>query len=247
MNSKRMLGFALAVVALALPAVGGAAQTGPGRAHYVFRGHLIATPPANATSISVEIEGGNRIALKKMLGSSVDQTFAVGTGTEFLKWSKGLPTVVHSNDLTAGDWVTVNVRAPRNASLAEIETHPAGIVGDRGPNPNPPNKPLYLFRGTLAGAAGSSSVTLNVRSGNRNALRLLLGQPAQQTFTYGPETIFLVWHGKVPSVITPAQLTVGDRVTLRIRASKGLTLAQVESTPAVRVAEHEPANAKVVG
>jgi hypothetical protein len=246
MNSKRMLGFALAVLALALPAAGGA-QGGPDRAPYVFRGHLLSSPPANATSISVQIEGGNRIALQKMLGASVNQTFAVGTGTEFLKWSNGIPTVVHSNDLAAGDWVSVNVRAPRNASLAEIETHPAGIVGDRGPNPNPPNKPLYLFRGTLAAAAGSSSVTLNVHTGNRNALRLLLGQPAQQTFTYGPETIFLVWRGKVPTVITPAQLTVGDRVTLRLRASKGLTLAQVEATPATRVAEHEPATAKVVG
>jgi len=246
MNSKRMLGFALAVLALALPAAGGAKDR-PDGAHYVFRGHLLSSPPANATSISVQIEGGNRIALQKMLGASVNQTFAVGTGTEFLKWSNGIPTVVHSNDLAAGDWLSVNVRAPRNASLGEIETHPAGIVGDRGPNPNPPNKPLYLFRGTLAAAAGSSSVTLNVHTGNRNALRLLLGQPAQQTFNYGPETIFLVWHGKVPTVITPAQLTVGDRVTLRTRASKGLTLAQVEATPATRVAEHEPATAKVVG
>jgi hypothetical protein len=246
MNSKRMLGFALAVLALALPAAGGA-QGNANRAHYIFRGHLISAPPANATSIAVNVEGGNRIALKKMLGASVNQSFAVGTGTEFLKWSNGIPTVVHSNDLAAGDWVTVNVRAARNASLTEIESHPAGIVGDRGPNPNPPSKPLYLFRGTLAAAAGSNSVTLNVRGGNRNALKTLLGQPAQQTFTYGPETIFLVWRGKVPTVITPAQLTVGDRVTLRIRAAKGLTLAQVESMPATRVAEHEPANAKVVG
>jgi hypothetical protein len=243
MNSKRMLGFAFAVLALALPAAGGAQGSAAG-AHYIFRGHLLTSPPANATSISVQIEGGNRIALQKMLGASVNQTFAVGTGTEFLKWSNGIPTVVHSNDLAAGDWVTVNVRAGRNATLAEIETHPAGIVGDRGPNPNKPDKPLYLFRGTLAAAAGSSTVTLNVRNGNRNALRLLVGQPAQQTFTYGPETIFLVWNGKVPSVITPAQLKVGDRVTLRVRAAKGFTLAQVEATAATRVAEHEPANAK---
>lgn len=246
MNTKRMLGLALAIVSLALPAAG-AAQGGADRAHYVFRGHLLSSPPANATSISVEIEGGNRIALKKMLGASVDQSFTVGTGTEFLKWSNGIPTVVHSNDLAAGDWVAVNVRASRSASLSEIESRPAGIVGDRGPNPNPPSKPLYLFRGKLAVAAGSNSVTLDVHNGNRNALRLLLGQPAQQTFTYGPETIFLVWHGKVPSVITPSQLTVGDRITIRIRAAKHLTLAQVESTPATRVAEHEPANATVVG
>jgi hypothetical protein len=246
MTSKRMLGFALAVLALALPAAGGAQGNANG-AHYIFRGHLLASPPANATSIAVNVEGGNRIALKKMLGSSVNQTFTVGTGTEFLRWSNGIPTVVHSNDLAAGDWVTVNVRAARNASLAEIESHPSGIVGDRGPNPNPASKPLYLFRGKLAAAAGANSVTLNVGGGNRNALKLLLGQSAQQTFTYGPETIFLVWRGKVPTVITPAQLTVGDRITLRIRAAKGLTLSQVESTPATRVAEHEPSNAKVVG
>jgi hypothetical protein len=246
MNSKRMLGLALAVLSLALPAAG-AAQGGADRAHYIFRGHLLSSPPANATSISVQVEGGNRIALKKMLGSSVNQSFAVGTGTVFLKWSNGIPTVVHSNDLAAGDWVTVNVRAARSASLSEIESRPAGIVGDRGPNPNPPSKPLYLFRGKLAAPAGPNSVTLNVGGGNRPALKLLLGQPAQQTFTYGPETIFLVWRGKVPSVITPSQLTVGDRITIRIRAAKHLTLAQVEATQAARVAEHEPANAKVVG
>jgi hypothetical protein len=182
-----------------------------------------------------------------MLGASVDQTFTVGTGTEFLKWSNGVPTVVHSNDLAAGDWVIVHVRAPRQASLAEIESRPAGIVGDRGAKPNPPAKPLYLFRGTLAAPAGASSVTLNVIGGNRHALRALLGQPAQQTFSYGSETIFLLWKGKVPTVITPAQLTVGDRVTLRVRAAKGSSLGVVESTAATRVAEHEPANAKVVG
>src|SRR5215216_1708915 len=107
MNGKRILVLALAVASLVLPAAG-AAQGGPARTHFVFRGHLLATPAANATSISVEVEGGNRLALKKMLGASVDQTFTVGTGTEFLKWSNGVPTVVHSNDLAAGDWVIVH-------------------------------------------------------------------------------------------------------------------------------------------
>jgi hypothetical protein len=248
MTGRKLLVVAAAVSSLVLPAGGAvAAQNGPARTHFVFRGHLLAAPPANATSISVEVEGGNRIALKKMLGASVDQNFAVGTGTVFLKWSNGVPTVVHSNDLAAGDWVAVHVRAARNASLSEIESRPAGTVADRGPNPNPPSKPLFLFRGKLTGPAGASSITLDVKGGNRNALRLLLGAPSQQTFTYGAETIFLLWHGRVPTVISPSQLTVGDRVTVRIRAAKGSTLGQVEATAANRVAEHEPANAKVVG
>src|ERR1041385_3542123 len=148
MSSKRMLRIVLAALSLALLAAGaapgsGARQHNDFRAQYIFRGHLLATPPANATSVSLSVEGGNRLALRAMLGQSVDQNFAVGTGTEFLKWSHGIPTVVHSNDLTAGDWVVVHVRAPRNAPLAQIESRPAGIVADRGPNPNPPSKPLY--------------------------------------------------------------------------------------------------------
>src|SRR5438874_2435090 len=155
MISKRMLRIALAAASLALLAAGAAQGGGGFRAHYVFRGHLLATPPANATSISISVEGGNRIALQKMLGQSVDQNFAVGTGTEFLKWSHGIPTVVHANDLTAGDWVVVHVRAPYDASLAQVESRPAGIVADRGTQPNPPSQPLYLFRGRLTAAAGT--------------------------------------------------------------------------------------------
>jgi hypothetical protein len=245
MTSKRVLRVVFAAVSLALLAAGAAQGSGARahsifRAHYVFRGHLLATPPANATSVSLSVEGGNRLALEAMLGQSVDQQFTVGTGTEFLKWSHGIPTVVHSNDLAAGDWVAVNVRAPRNAPLARIESRPAGIVADRGANPNPPSRPLYLFRGKLAATAGPSSITVNVKGGNRLALRLLLGQPSQQSFTYGQETIFLLWQGKVPTVISPSQLTVGDHITVRIRAPRGLTLGQVESTPAVHIGEHEP-------
>jgi hypothetical protein len=47
----------------------------------------------------------------------------------------------------------------------------------------------------------------------------------------------------VPSVIDPSQLKAGDRITVRIRAPRTSTLAQVESTPARHVGDHEPANA----
>ena len=78
------------------------------------------------------MQGGNKAALRAMLGQPVTQTFAYGTTTEFLKWSKGIPTIVQAGDLAAGDYVTVNVRAPRNSDLAAIEQQPAGIVGDHG-------------------------------------------------------------------------------------------------------------------
>src|SRR5206468_3867816 len=195
-NDRRSVRAVLAALSLALLA-SAAAQGGGVRAHYIFRGHLLATPPANATSISLTVEGGNRIALKAMLGASVDQNFAVGTGTEFLRWSHGVPTVVHANDLRAGDWAVVNVRAPYGSSLAQVESRPAGIVADRGAKPNPPTYPLFLFRGRVAAPAGTSTLSVDVRGGNRRGLRLLLGNTRQQSFTFGPETIFLRWQGKV--------------------------------------------------
>jgi hypothetical protein len=249
MTGKRTFGIAIAALLLGLLGTSAALAAGPAQenakakaAHFQFRGHLKA---ASSTSLSLTVEGGNRLALKKMLGASVDQSFAVGDRTEFLKWSHGIPTVVHAGDLAVGDWVVVNVRAPRAAELAEIEAGGAGVVSDRGAQPNPPTKPLFLFRGKLAAAAGSSSIAIDVGGGNRRALRLLLGQNASQTFAFGPETIFLLWQGRVPTVISAADLRVGDRVTVRIRADRGSTLAQVESTPAVHVGDHEPSLSKL--
>jgi hypothetical protein len=238
--TTRRLTILAAALATALLAAGAALGAGQARnVQYVFRGHLLAAPPANATSVSLSVEGGNRIGLKAMLGQSVDQSFAVGSATEFLRWSDGVPTVVHAGDLAAGDWVVVRIRAPRGAALSELESRPAGIVADRGPNPGRPDQPLYLFRGRIA-VVGSGSVTVDVRGGNRRGLRLLIGQGAQQTFATGPETIFLLWQGKVPTVISAAQLKVGDAVVVRVRAAARSSLAQVEATPAVHVGEHEP-------
>jgi hypothetical protein len=47
----------------------------------------------------------------------------------------------------------------------------------------------------------------------------------------------------VPTVIDPAQLRAGDKITVRIRAPRASSLAQVEATPAAHVGDHEPAPA----
>jgi hypothetical protein len=251
MTGRKTIGVAFVALAVGLLGVSSAfaaapakARTAAGNAHYAFRGHLRAI---STTSVLLTVEGGNRIALRKLLGASVEQSFAVGPRTEFLKWAHGVPTVVQAGDLAAGDWVVVNVRAPRGADLAQIEAQGAGIVADRGTRPNPPTQPLFLFRGKLAAVAGSGAVALDVTGGNHRALRLLLGGPASQTFAFGPETIFLRWQGNVPTVIDASQLRVGDRVTVRIRAPRGSSLAQVAATPAVHVGEHEPASSRING
>jgi hypothetical protein len=231
----------LATLAAALLAVPAAFANNGHLVKYSFLGQLTATPGNGGVSITVQ--GGNKVALRAMLGAPVTQTFAFGTKTEFLKWSNGIPTVVQAGDLAAGDFVWVHVRAPRGASLTDIEQRQAGIVGDHGTQLFKPDKPLYLFRGTI-GSVATNSVTVTVKGGNHRALKLLVGGSPTQAFTYGDGTIFLLWQGKVPTVIDASKLTIGDRVVVRIRAAAGSSLAQVTSTAANRFGEHEPPNAK---
>jgi hypothetical protein len=221
---------ALCVVASA------SAANGKGRP-FIFRGELSSV---SSTQLSLKVEGGNHAALRVLLGQSQDQTFTVGYGTEFLLWQKGIPKVVGPGDLHTGDWVQVTVRDKGGSSLSDVESKAIGVVGDHVNAPNPPKLPLYLYVGTVDGPQGDGHIALHAKAGNARALRTLVGQSADQTFTYDDETIFLLWQGKVPTVIDPSQLKAGDRITIRIRAPFRSSLSQVESTSARHVGDHEP-------
>jgi hypothetical protein len=230
--------IAIGLAALVTAAGAGAAPQQGRSIQYLFLGRLAAVPAGGG--LSVTVQRGNRAALRAMLGQSVSQSFAYGSGTEFLKWSHGVPKVVSPGDLAAGDYVWIHIRDAVGSSLADLEQKPAGLVGDHGGQLAPPSRPLYLFRGTLT-ATGSNSVTLDVRGGNHRAERLMLGQPKSETFSVDAGTIFLLWQGKVPTVIAFSQLKVGDNVVVRIRAPKRSSLAQVEASAAVHVGDREPA------
>jgi hypothetical protein len=242
MKARHVITLALAALVAAVATAAAFADDSPAKprmARYEFTGHLLAAPTAGG-QLSIAVDSGSRNALRAMLGQPDNQSFSVGSETEFLKWSNGIPTVVQETDLAAGDVVRIHVRAAAGATLAEIEAQPAGVVGDVGPNPQRPDKPLYLFRGTLD-SVSSTAVTIKVGGGNRRALRLMIGQSADQSFAYDSGTIFLLWRGKVPTVISADQLKVGDKITVRIRAAAKLSLSDVESTPAAHVGDHEPA------
>jgi len=237
MDVKRTI-TTLALAALVCAALAATAVAGGKGRLYQFRGEVLG---ATSGTVTVTVEGGNHAALRAMLGQSQNQTFTLGQGTEVLVWSKGIPKVGSWSDLEQGDWVQVNVRAKGGASLQEIEQTPAGIVGDHAHGPNGHALPLFLYVGTVAGAQSGGHIQLHVTGGNRHALRTLVGQSADQTFTYDDGTIFLLWQGKVPTVIDASQLKAGDRITVRIRAKLRSTLSQVEATPANHVGDHEPA------
>jgi hypothetical protein len=241
MKLRLIATLALSVLACAALAATASADRG-GKGHnrlYQFRGEVVS---AAANGVQITVEGGNRAALRAMLGQPQNQTFTLGTGSEVLVWHHGIPAVGSYLDLHASDWVQVNVRAAAGASLADITGTPAGIVGDHGAAPGKASRPLFLFRGTFTSAT-ADTLNVHVTGGNRLALRKLLGQGADQSFKYDANTIFLLWQGKVPTVIAASQLKAGDRITVRIRAPRLSTLQQIETTPAKHVGEHEPANA----
>jgi hypothetical protein len=235
------LTFALVAVSAACAIlVASAAGGGNGRL-YVFTGQLTATPGAGATAISVQIANGNRPALRALIGQSALQTFRLDSTTQVLL-TRGHPVVGSTADLKAGDWVTVRIRAPRAASLAEIEANAARVVADRGPNEPGAHRALWLFVGTVAGPQSGGKVNLHVADGNHRALKAMLGQSLDQAFTYDAGTLFVLWQGRTPTVIDPSMVKAGDRITVRVRAAAASTLAQVEATPARRVGDHEPGN-----
>jgi hypothetical protein len=238
MRTRLLTTLALAVLACAVVAATAVAG-GKGRL-YQFRGELVNASSANVT---LRVEGGNHAALRALIGNPQDQTFTLGANSEVLLWSKGVPTVGAVTDLKQGAWVVVNVRAKGGSSLAEVEANAAGIVAQHAVAPTGKAKPLFLYRGTVDGPQAGGHVALHVRGGNNLALRSLIGQSKDQSFAYDEGTIFLLWQGKVPTVIDASNLKAGDRITVRIRAPRRSTLAQIEATPARHIGDHEPANA----
>jgi len=242
MKHRLTLALAVATTACAALVAGAAADHGPGRGQlFSFSGELLAAPGPNASTLSVQVETGNKPALRALIGASQDQVFAVDSGTEILIWSHGVPHVGSTADLQSGDFVSLRIHAAGGSSLQEIENQPAATVADTAAPTG--HGPLWLFSGTVAGPQSGGTIALHVGSGNWKALQAMLGQPLDQTFSYDDGTIFLLWQGRVPSVIDPSQLKAGDRITVRIRAPRGDSLAQVEATAAAHVGDHEPAPA----
>jgi len=239
MTHRLMLALALSVACFAAVVSGAAAGPGGKGQLFSFSGELLAAPGATATSVSVQVETGNKPALEALIGASQDESFTLGGGTQILIWTHGVPHVGSIADLAQGDWVTVNVRAPHGSSLQSIEQQPAARIADHAQPGG--GMPVWLFIGTVPGPQSGGKIALSVDSGNWKALHAMLGQPLNQTFTYDDGTIFLLWQGRVPTLIDPSQLKAGDQITVRIRAPRDAALAQVESTPAAHVGDHEPA------
>lgn len=229
---------ALAIAALACTVVAATALGGDKGRLYKFRGDVVS---ASSTSVQISVTGGDHLALTALIGQSQNETFTLGAKSEILVWSNGVPHVGSVADLKQGDDITINIRAKGGASLADLLATPAATVADRGAQHAAGGEPLFLYVGTVAGGQSGGHVSLHITSGNWRGLKTMLGQASvDQSFSYDNGTIFLLWQGRVPTVIEPSQLKAGDRITVRVRAPRASTLAQVEATPAAHVGDHEP-------
>jgi hypothetical protein len=235
----RMTAAALAVAIAGLALAGSASAHARGIA-YEFRGTAVVAPGTGASQIQVQVTGGNRLALKALLGAAQPTTFTTGR-TRWIAVRGNAPLLGASDTVLAGDLVRVVVRAPRHTPLATLVATPAASVTDLSARTRPAGR-LFLFGATLSSIdTNANTITVDVNFGNWRGLFALLGQPVHQTFTYDANTVFLKWRHGVPIGVVPSIIHAGDRLTLRVFSPPWNTpLATLLATPLWRVKLGEP-------
>ena len=230
--------LAIAVASLALAGTASAHVRG---VPYEFRGAAVVAPGTGATQIQVQVDGGNRLALKALLGAAQPTTFKTDGQTRWIAVNGNMPVLGSSDTVLAGDLVRVVIRAPFHTPLAMLLAMPASNVTDLSARTRPAGR-LFLFGATAAAIDTTNhTITVDVNFGNWRGLFALLGQPVHQTFTYDGNTVFLKWRHGVPIGIDPSLIHAGDPLTLRVFGPTWNTpLATLLATPLWRVKLGEP-------
>jgi hypothetical protein len=230
--------LAVAVASLCLVASAGAHVRGIA---YEFRGTAVVAPGSAATQIQVQVTGGNRPALKALLGAAQPTTFVTDANTRWIAVNGNTPVLGASDTVVAGDLVRVVVRAPWQTPLATLVATPAASVTDLSERTRPAGR-LFLF-GATASAIDTTAhtITVDVNFGNWRGLFALLGQPVHQRFVYDANTVFLMWRHGVPIGVDPSVIHGGVPLTLRVFGPTWNTpLATLLATPLWRVKLGEP-------
>jgi hypothetical protein len=236
----RLTATALAVAVASLT-LAGTASAHPRGIAYEFRGTAVVAPGTAATQIQVQVTGGNRPALKALLGAAQPTTFTVGPTTRWIVVSGNQPIGGSAATVLATDLVRVVVRAPRHTPLVTLLGISAASVTDLSSRTRPHGR-LFLF-GATASAIDTTNhtITVDVNFGNWRGLFALLGQPVRQTFVYDDYTVFLKWSHGMPFRIAPGMIQPNDPLTLRVFGDAwNTTLATLLMNPLWRVKLGEP-------
>jgi hypothetical protein len=212
---------------------------------YIFSGTIAAAPATSSSALSVTVTGGNRPALRALVGNtSAPLSFTVDGKTAYIAWtatSRGnAPSATTADALKVGDPVHLRIRARFQAPLARLLTRPVRSANDYAAAERVTGR-LYLFGGrAISVDTTAQTITVDIRRGNWFALNALLGQPTTETFHYDSATQFLSWSGRAPHTFLPAQIKAGDPITIRTRAHFGTPLANLLAAPLWKVNDHEP-------
>jgi hypothetical protein len=236
----RLTAAALAI-AIASLALAGTASAHVRGVPYEFRGAAVVAPGTGATQIQVQVDGGNRLALKVLLGAAQPTTFRADGHTRWIAVNVNTPVVGSSDTILAGDLVRVVIRAPFHTTLTDLLKMPAASITDLSARTRPAGR-LFLFGATAAAIDTTNhTITVDVNFGNWRGLFALLGQPVRQTFTYDGNTVFLMWRHGMPIGIDPGMIHALDPLTLRVFAPTwNTTLATLLAKPLWRVKLGEP-------
>jgi hypothetical protein len=242
---------AAATMSLIGAAPAGAAST---KAHaplvgqlYIFSGTIAAAPAGSPTALSVQVTGGNRPALRALVGNtSAPLSFAVNAKTSYVAWTASTrgnaPSASTADAMKVGDPVHLRIRARYHATLPSLLARPVRIANDFVAAQRVTGK-HFVFEGkAVAVDTTAMTITIDIKRGSYAALNALLGQSATQTFHYDPATLFISWTGRTPHSFLAAQIKAGDRITLRTRAGGKTPLAALLAAPLWKVNAREPAS-----
>jgi hypothetical protein len=244
---------ALAAAATMSPIAAAPAAAATTKAHapagqlYIVSGTIAAAPAASPTALSVQVSGGNRAALRALVGNAAEPlSFAVNRKTSYVAWTASVrgnaPSASTAVAMKVGDPVHLRIRARRHATLANLVARPVRIANDFAAAQRVTGK-HFVFEGrAVAVDATAGTITIDIRHGSYAALNALLGQSATQTFHYDPATLFISWTGRTPHSFLATQIKVGDPITLRTRAGGRTPLATLLAAPLWKVNDREPAS-----
>jgi hypothetical protein len=245
------LGLVAASALVAVAPAAAAPSHAKARAHglpgqlYIFSGTVAAAPATGTSALQVTVTGGNRPALRALVGNtSAPLSFTVDGRTAYIAWTAttrgNAPSATTAAAIKVGDPVHLRIRARHGAPLARLLTKPVRTTNDFALAERVTGR-LYLFAGRAVSVDPTAqTVTVDIRRGNWFGLNALLGQPTTETFHYDSATQFLSWSGRAPHTFLPAQIKAGDPITIRTRAHFGTPLANLLAAPLWKVNDHEP-------
>jgi hypothetical protein len=211
---------------------------------YIFKGTVAAAPAAESSTLQITVTGGNRPALRALIGNTASPlSFTVNGRTSYIAWSASArgngPASTDPTTIKVGDPVHLRIHARHGTPLSQLLLTPVRMVNDFAAAQKVSGR-LFLFHGrAVAVDTTAKTITVDIRRGNWFALNALLGQPTLQTFHYDAATLFFAWNKRSPHAFDPASITFGDAITLRTRATFNTPLAALLAAPLYKVNDHE--------